>query len=136
LRHLTDNPGEAGWLEPDERIALQARINNERKSREALRHYNLGEALTNLRVLGLSSVDFGLLCGLYGVSYWLPQIVKGVVIDNGLDKATGVSINALTGCLLVVPFVLATVAMIWWTRTSHMSAFGMSLVQQSSAAWR
>ena len=87
-------------------------------------------------LIGLSLAYFGLLCGLYGVSYWLPQIVKGVVIDNGLDKATGVSINALTGCLLVVPFVLATVAMIWWTRTSHMSAFGMSLVQQSSAAWR
>ena len=118
LRHLTDRPTEAAWLEGDERIALQARIDNERKSREAIRHYKLGEALTNPRVLALSTVDFGLLCGLYGASYWLPQIVKGVVIDIGLDKATGVSINALTGYLLVVPFAFATVAMIWWTRHS------------------
>jgi MFS family permease len=51
LRHLTDKPIEAAWLDPDERIALQARIDHERKSREAIRHYKLGEALTNPRVL-------------------------------------------------------------------------------------
>jgi MFS transporter, ACS family, tartrate transporter len=51
---LSDKPREAAWLEPDERMALQARIDHERKSREAIRHYRLGEALTNTRVLGLS----------------------------------------------------------------------------------
>ena len=81
----------------------------------------MGEALTNPRVLGLSIVDFGLLCGLYGLTYWLPQIVKGVVIDIGLDKVTGVSINALTGYLIAVPFAFATAAMIWWTRRSDIT---------------
>jgi MFS transporter, ACS family, tartrate transporter len=66
LRHLTDKPIEAVWLAPDERMALQGRIDHERKSREAIRHYELGEALTSPRVLGLSLVYFGLLCGLYG----------------------------------------------------------------------
>src|SRR6516165_9874532 len=41
LRYLTDKPMAAAWLEPDERIALQARIDHERKSREAVRHYKL-----------------------------------------------------------------------------------------------
>ena len=118
LRHLTDKPIEAAWLEPDERIALQARIDHERKSREAIRHYKLGEALTNPRVLGLSVVYFGIVSGVYALSYWLPQIVKGVVIDIGLDKVTGVSINTLTGYLVAVPFAFAIVAMIWWTRHS------------------
>jgi hypothetical protein len=81
----------------------------------------LGEALTNPRVLGLSLVLFGLLCGLYGLSYWLPQIVKGVATEIGLDKLTGVSINALTGYLVAVPFAFATVAMIWWTRHSDIT---------------
>src|SRR6516225_9731998 len=81
LRRLTDNPREAAWLEPDERIALQARIDHESKSREAIRHYKLGEALTNPRVLGLSLVQFGILCGLYGLTYWLPQIFKGVATE-------------------------------------------------------
>jgi MFS family permease len=121
LRHLTDKPMEASWLQPDERIALQARIDHERKSREAIRQYRLGEALTNPRVLGLSLVYFGIGCGLIGLTYWLPQIVKGVATDIGFDKVTGVSINALTGYLVAVPFAFATVAMIWWTRHSDVT---------------
>jgi MFS family permease len=121
LRHLTDKPIEAAWLEPDERIALQARIDHERKSREAIRHYKLGEALTNPRVLGLSLVSVGISCGIYGLVYWLPQIVKAVATEIGLDKLTGVSINVLTGYLVAVPFAFATVAMIWWTRRSDIT---------------
>jgi MFS family permease len=121
LRHLTDKPGEAAWLEPNERVALQERIDHERKSREAIRHYKVGEALTNPRVLGLSAVYFGLLCGQYGIVYWLPQIVKGVAADIGLDKITGVSINALTGYLVAIPFAFAVVAMIWWASHSDVT---------------
>ena len=116
LRHLTDKPIEAAWLEPDERIALQARIDRERKSREMIRHYKLREALTNPRVLGLGLVYFGIVSGNYGLVYWLPQIVKDVAADIGLDKVTGVPINALTGYLVAVPFAFATAAMIWWAR--------------------
>jgi ACS family tartrate transporter-like MFS transporter len=121
LRHLTDQPREAAWLEPDERIALQARIDHQRKSREAIRHYKLGEALTNPRVLGLSLVLFGIVSGQYGLVYWLPQIVRGVATDIGLDKVTGASINALTGYLVAVPYAFAIVAMIWWTRHSDVT---------------
>jgi len=118
LRHLTDKPIDAAWLEPDERIALQASIDHERKSREAIRHYRLGEVLSNPRVVGLSLVYFLLLCGQYGLVYWLPQIIKGVATDIALDKVTGISINALTGYLVAVPFAFGIVAMIWWTRHS------------------
>jgi ACS family tartrate transporter-like MFS transporter len=118
LRHLTDKPREAAWLEPDERIALQARIDHERKSREGFRHYKLGEALTNPRVLGLSLAYFGILSGGFGLVYWLPQIFKGVATDIGLDKVTGISINTLTGYLVAVPYAFAMVAMIWWARHS------------------
>jgi hypothetical protein len=55
------------------------------------------------------------------LGYWLPQIVKGVAADIGLDKVTGVSINALTGYLVAVPFASAIVAMIWWTRHSDVT---------------
>jgi ACS family tartrate transporter-like MFS transporter len=121
LRHLTDKPIEAAWLDPDERVALQARIDHERKSREAIRHYKLGEALTNPRVLGLSLVLFGIVSGELGLVYWLPQIVKGVATDIGLDKVTGISINALTGYLVAVPYAFAIVAMILWTRHSDVT---------------
>src|ERR1700731_2849134 len=69
LSYLTDKPGEAAWLEPDERIALQARLDDERRRREAIRKYTLGEALTNPRVLGLGLVSFGIISGVYGLTY-------------------------------------------------------------------
>ena len=50
--------------------------------------------------------------------YWLPQIVKGVAMDIGLDKVTGISINTLTGYLVAVPYAFALVAMTWWSRHS------------------
>jgi ACS family tartrate transporter-like MFS transporter len=118
LSYLTDKPREAAWLEPNERIALQARIDDERKNREAIRKYTLGEALTNPRVLCLSLVYFGIVSGSYGLIYWPPQIVKGVATEIALDKVTGISINSLTGYLVAVPLAFATVAMIWWTRHS------------------
>src|SRR3974390_540758 len=121
LKHLTDKPGEAAWLEPHERIAIQGRIDHERKSREAIRHYKLGEALTSPRLLGLSLVYFGINCGIYGLAYWLPQIVKGVATDLELDKIAGVSINTLTGYLVAVPYAFAIVAMILWTRHSDVT---------------
>ena len=118
LSYLTDKPMEAAWLEKEERIALQARLDDERTSREAIRRYTLGEALVNPRVLGLSVVYFGIVSGNYGLTYWLPQIVKGVAAEIGLDKITGIPINALTGYLVAVPFAFGIVAMIWWTRHS------------------
>jgi MFS family permease len=47
LRHFTDKPRDTAWLEPEERIALQARIDHERKSREAIRHYKLWEGASS-----------------------------------------------------------------------------------------
>ena len=85
LSYLTDKPKEAAWLEPDGRIGVQARLDLERKNREAIRHYSLREALTSPRVLGLSLVYLGLLSGNYGLTYWLPQIIKAVAADIGLD---------------------------------------------------
>ena len=64
---------------------------------------------------------FGFNCGNTGLIYWLPQIVKGVATEIGLDKLTGVSINALTGYFVAVPYAFATAAMIWWTRHSDIA---------------
>jgi MFS transporter, ACS family, tartrate transporter len=121
LRYLTDKPKEAVWLDPDERVALQARIDHEHKSREAVRQYRLGEALISPRVLGLGLVYFGIGTAAYGLVYWLPQIIKGMATDIGLDRVTGVSINTLTGYLFAVPYAFAVVAMIWWTRHSDVT---------------
>jgi ACS family tartrate transporter-like MFS transporter len=118
LRYLTDKPKDAEWLSSEERLALQRKLDDERKSREAIRRYTLGEALRNPRLLALSIVYFGAVSGNYGLTFWLPQIVKGVATDIGLDTLTGVPINSLTGYLVAVPFAVSIIAMILWTRHS------------------
>jgi MFS family permease len=118
---LVDKPADAKWLEPAERDALNDRLAAEARNREAVRHYSLKDALTNPRVLALSVIYFGLVSGNYGLGYWLPTIVKGVASTMGLDAASGIQINTLVGYLVAVPYALAVMAMIWWTRRSDVT---------------
>jgi len=118
LAFLDDKPAAASWLAPDERAAVTARLEAERSNREAIKSYSLAGALTNPRVLALSLVYFGLVSGNYGLGFFLPTIVKGVAQTLGLDAATGIGINTLTGYLVAVPYACAIVGMIWWTRRS------------------
>jgi D-galactonate transporter len=118
LQYLLDKPENAAWLDPAERDALNARLAAERSNREAVRHYSLKDALTDPRVLALSLVYFGLVSGNYGLGYWLPTIVKGVATTMALDASTGIAMNTLVGYLVAVPYALAVVGMIWWTKRS------------------
>jgi MFS family permease len=115
---LDDGPATARWLEPAERDALERRLDAERRHREAAHTFTLREALLNPRVLGLSVVYFGIVSGNYGLGYWLPTIVKGVAESTRLDASTGISLNTLTGALVALPYSLAVIGMIWWTRRS------------------
>jgi ACS family tartrate transporter-like MFS transporter len=115
---LSDGPAHAPWLDPEERDALLGRLAAERQQREAVHALTLREALTDKRVLALSLVYFGIVSGNYGLGYWLPTIVADVARSTGLDARTGIPLNTLTGALVAVPYALAVVAMIAWTRRS------------------
>jgi nitrate/nitrite transporter NarK len=105
---LTDRPSQAGWLTAAERERLDARLAREQAHRDSVRKYGLGEALTNGRVLALSLLYLGLVTGLYGVTFWLPQIVKGF---GGLS-------NLEVGFIAALPTLAAAIAMVAWTRHS------------------
>jgi MFS transporter, ACS family, tartrate transporter len=106
--YLTDRPGAAHWLTAAEREWLEATLERERAHRDSVRKYQLGEALTDGRVLSLSVLYFGLVSGLYGVTFWLPQIVKGF---GGLS-------NLEVGFIAALPTLAAAIAMVAWTRHS------------------
>jgi MFS family permease len=118
LIFLRDKPAQVSWLTPQERDAVTTRLDEERVKREAIRKYSLRESLTNPRILLLGLVYFGLVCGNYGLGYWLPTIVKGVITTLQLDKTSGVPLNTMTGYLIAIPYAFAVVAMIWWTKRS------------------
>ena len=105
--YLTDRPAEARWLAADQREWLGARLDFERRQRETARHFTVKQALLNPHVRALALVYFGAVAANYGVSFFLPQIIK----------AFGLS-NAMTGWVTAIPYAIGIVAMVYWGRHS------------------
>jgi D-galactonate transporter len=105
--YLTDKPEKADWLTEEQKAWLASRLDAEAAAKKAARHMTLGEALSSPQVLILSLVYFGFVGALYGMQFWLPQIVK----------AFGFS-NAQTGFVTAVPYLFGSIAMVLWARHS------------------
>jgi MFS transporter, ACS family, tartrate transporter len=76
LYYLTDRPMEAHWLEPQERQWLQTRLDRERTARERILDLSWFRAMRDWRVIALGIVYMGCNIPQYGLSFFLPQIVK------------------------------------------------------------
>jgi len=107
-RLLVDRPAQATWLQPAEREWLEATIAAEHAD-TATRHLGTWKAISEPRVLYLSLIYFVYQAGSLGVGYWLPQIIKHA------GKSLS---NVETGLIATLPYVVATVGMIWWSRRS------------------
>jgi MFS transporter, ACS family, tartrate transporter len=106
-RWLTDRPESAAWLDEAERRWLVSRLERERRARERRRQFTVAQALADPNVLVLSAVYFGLVAGNYGVTFFVPQIVK----------AFGFS-NLQTGFVAAIPYAVGALAMLGWARRS------------------
>jgi D-galactonate transporter len=107
LGYLTDRPADAQWLEPDERQWIQARLDAERANRESFFKLSLPQSILKPRVLLLGCVYMALNVPQYGLSFFLPQIVK----------AFGVS-NVQAGFITALPYVVGGIGMVTWGRHS------------------
>ncbi|HXO02140.1 MAG TPA: MFS transporter [Stellaceae bacterium] len=105
--YMTDRPEQADWLEPAQRDWLINRLATERAKRESIRHYSLGEALRDKRVLLLSLVYFGGTYAGYGIVLFQPQIVRKLAEGFGT-----------IGLINAIPYVFGVTAMILWGRHS------------------
>jgi ACS family tartrate transporter-like MFS transporter len=103
LTYLRDRPTQASWLTPEEQQWLTADLMQERREVEAVRSYTLFQALTNIRVLALAVIYFGVVTASVGLVIFVPQIIKQL----------GAS-NLQTGFLTMIPYVVGTVSMIVW----------------------
>ena len=105
--YLTDRPADAHWLAGEERSWLVERLAKERQVKESERHYSIMQALLDPRVLGVALVYFGAVACNYGLSFFLPTIVKGFGLTN-----------LQTGFVTAIPYVVGTVGMVFWGRRS------------------
>jgi len=105
--YLTEKPAEAGWLPPAGRDWLSARIGSEFRRKEE--HLSIGVLATlfNGRVLLLSAIAYAVASMLFGIGFFLPQIVKGFGLTN-----------MQTGWVAIIPPACGAAAMIYWGRHS------------------
>jgi D-galactonate transporter len=101
--YLTDRPADAAWLAPDECTWLAVRLELEQRQRQAVRDFSVRQSLVNPRVLGLSLVYFGAVATNYGLSFFLPQIVKAFGLNT-----------LLTTLVSATPYAVGLIGMVWW----------------------
>lgn len=100
--YLTEGPEQADWLPGAERAWLIARLGREREVKEAHEPFSIGRALTSGRIWALGALYFLLVTAIYGVSFWLPQIIRNL---SGLgDFAVGLT--------SAIPYLLAAICMV------------------------
>jgi ACS family tartrate transporter-like MFS transporter len=99
---LPNTPGVCRFLSPEEAARVTARISAE-DQRIAQRHQvRPWTALKLPTVWWLAFVLFACQCGSYGLTLWIPQIVRG--ISGAGDLAVGF--------IAAIPYIAATIAMI------------------------
>ena len=95
LGYLPNGPQSAKWLNREEADFLQSRIDAERERKEEKSHGSLLSAISHPVVWQLCFIYFTLNVGSYGITMWLPQIIK---------KFGNVS-NTQTGFLTALPYI-------------------------------
>ncbi|OZD69553.1 MFS transporter [Rhodococcus sp. 06-1059B-a] len=111
--YLTDRPRDAKWLTADERNWLDRRIEMEQSQTATTGHVSVRESLRNSTVWLLGLTYFGIGYGLFAISFFLPTIVAGFA--QQFDTTFSIAEN---GLIVAVPFLIASVSMILWTRRS------------------
>ena len=99
---LSDNPREAAWLKGEERDWLLAKLALEQQAESSFKKANLVQVLISPRIWMLSLVYFGVSTTMYGVTLWLPSVIRSL---SGLSYV-------LTGLISALPFVLAAIVMV------------------------
>jgi MFS family permease len=107
LAALADKPDKARWLSEAECTWLRAELARGAANVPPHRHRFTWRLLVDSRVLTLAAIFFLTAVPSYGLSLWLPQVVKSFGVTQ-----------IGTGLLSAVPFVFGCVAMVYWGHRS------------------
>jgi D-galactonate transporter len=105
LFYLDDSIRGAKWLTDAEKQLLERNIAADAKGKAEM---SLGQVFGNGRVWLLSLIYFCFVMGLYGVSFWLPQLIKNTGVKDALN----------IGLLSAIPWGVAAIGMVLISRHS------------------
>ena len=111
LGFLTDKPADARWLTPEQRDWLTRHIAAEHTEAHARHGVGLRQAMLHPTVWLLALIMFCCQTGSYGLTLWVPTIVKGLSGFTNLE----------VGFFSAIPYIAAAVGMILIGRSSDRS---------------
>ncbi|HOC57841.1 MAG TPA: MFS transporter [Verrucomicrobiota bacterium] len=103
--YLDNGIAQAKWLGTAEKALLARNLDAEDRHKHQFR---LLDAFKSVRVYALCAIYFTLMIGLYGISFWLPSIVKAMGVQGYLN----------VGLITAIPYAVAIVGMVWLSRSS------------------
>lgn len=111
LLYLADRPSEARWLTKDESDWLEGEISKEYDAEDD-EHMEISlDAIKNPKILYLAFINLLYAVGLYGMTFFLPQIIKQLNPDY---SSTNI------GLVGAIPYVCGAIAMVLVARYSDL----------------
>jgi D-galactonate transporter len=105
--YLDNRPSEAKWLNPAEQQVIERDIAADGAGKEQSPH-SIATVFRNGRIWFMSLIYFAFVTGQYGLTFWMPTIVK----------ASGIQGNLNIGLVSAIPFLFAVFVMILLGRSS------------------
>lgn len=97
--YLTNSPSQAKWLTQEEKDWLIGELNAEQKASSQVNKASTREMLMDAKVWKLSLLYFGVYTAVYGLSFWMPTIIKSLSANT--------TNNLQIGWLAMIPSVVA-----------------------------
>ena len=106
--YLDDSIKKARWLTDAEKVLLQERLDQEHATKV---HIPLAKVFFDVHVWVFSAIYFLLVMGLYGIGFWLPNIIKAAGVTNLFHN----------GLLSAIPYFVAAITMVLVGKSSDRS---------------
>jgi len=106
---LPSRPAEAKFLGKEEKNWIAEELASEEREKLASHKISALQALMNRRIWHLGLIGFTLNTAMYGMNYWMPQLVK--LLSSGIS-------NSFIGLLLMIPHLVGLPVMVMVSRSS------------------
>src|SRR5271170_6576100 len=98
--YLTDWPRTATWLRADERNWINTELEKEKLAKQKVRSYSMWQAFAQRDVILLTLSYFCATTGGYGISFWLPSILKRLSGESDIRVTLFAALPYLAGFVM------------------------------------
>ena len=107
LFFLDDRVSDAKWLSEEERAIIATNIERDSAHKE---EFSILKSLTSIRVWHMALIYLSFVSGLYGISFWLPTIIKAFGVTDTFD----------VGLLSSIPWTFGVIAMYFAAKSADL----------------